>query len=325
MTKETTVRAVFLDYQSMKPEELDFERLAGATSEFVTHDSTPPELVIERIQDFDVVILNKVRFERTHFEAAPDLKLILVSATGTDNVDKQAAAAHGVVVCNVTAYGTSSVSQHTLMLMLMVATQAERYRNDVKASRWPKSSMFCLMDYPIIDLEGRTLGIIGFGELGRAVGRLAQSFGMRIIVMGRDNIEYAEDSERVSFDKLLELSDFVSLHGLLNEQTQKMMNREAFQKMKQGSFFINTARGGLVDEDALCDALESGHLAGAGIDVLTTEPPSKESRLLNCKHPNLVITPHCAWASLESRQRIVDIMQTNLEAFVEGAPINRVA
>tara|TARA_B100000925_G_scaffold275428_1_gene241720 strand:- start:32 stop:1009 length:978 start_codon:yes stop_codon:yes gene_type:complete len=325
MTKETTVRAVFLDYQSMKPEELDFERLAGATSEFVTHDSTPPELVIERIQDFDVVILNKVKFERTHFEAAPDLKLILVSATGTDNVDKQAAAAHGVVVCNVTAYGTSSVSQHTLMLMLMVATQAERYRNDVKASRWPKSSMFCLMDYPIIDLEGRTLGIIGFGELGRAVGRLAQSFGMRIIVMGRDNIEYAEDSERVSFDKLLELSDFVSLHGLLNEQTQKMMNREAFQKMKQGSFFINTARGGLVDEDALCDALESGHLAGAGIDVLTTEPPSKESRLLNCKHPNLVITPHCAWASLESRQRIVDIMQTNLEAFVEGAPINRVA
>jgi len=319
------VRAVFLDYQSMKPEELDFERLAGATSEFVTHDSTPPELVIERIQDFDVVILNKVKFERTHFEAAPDLKLILVSATGTDNVDKQAAAAHGVVVCNVTAYGTSSVSQHTLMLMLMVATQAERYRNDVKASRWPKSSMFCLMDYPIIDLEGRTLGIIGFGELGRAVGRLAQSFGMRIIVMGRDNIEYAEDSERVSFDKLLELSDFVSLHGLLNEQTQKMMNREAFQKMKQGSFFINTARGGLVDEDALCDALESGHLAGAGIDVLTTEPPSKESRLLNCKHPNLVITPHCAWASLESRQRIVDIMQTNLEAFVEGAPINRVA
>ncbi len=325
MTKGTIVRAVFLDYESMKPEELDFERLAGATSEFVTHDSTPPELVIERIRDFDVVILNKVRFERSHFEAAPNLKLILVSATGTDNVDKQGAADHGVVVCNVTAYGTPSVSQHTLMLILMIATQAERYRNDVEASRWSESSMFCLMDYPIIDLEGRTLGIIGFGELGRAVGKLAESFGMRIIVMGRDGIEYAENSDRVSFDKLLEQSDFVSLHGLLNEQTQKMMNREAFQKMKQGSFFINTARGGLVDEDALCDALESGHLAGAGIDVLTTEPPAKESRLLNCTHPNLVITPHCAWASLESRQRIVDIMQTNLEAFVEGAPINRVA
>ena len=135
------MRAVFLDYQSMKPEELDFERLAGATSEFVTHAATPPELVIERILEFDVVILNKVKFERSHFEAAPDLKLILVSATGTDNVDKQAAVDHGVVVCNVAAYGTSSVSQHTLMLMLMVATQAERYRNDVKASRLRKRAL----------------------------------------------------------------------------------------------------------------------------------------------------------------------------------------
>ena len=319
------MRAVFLDYQSMKPEELDFERLAGATSEFVTHAATPPELVIERIREFDVVILNKVKFERSHFEAAPDLKLILVSATGTDNVDKRAAVDHGVVVCNVAAYGTSSVSQHTLMLMLMVATQAERYRNDVKASRWSKSSMFCLMDYPIIDLEGRTLGIIGFGELGKAVGKLAEAFGMRVIVMGRDGIDYANNSERVSFDRLLEQSDFVSLHGLLTEKTQKMMNHEAFQKMKQGSYFINTARGGLVDEDALCDALESGHLAGAGLDVVVTEPPGEESRLLNCTHPNLVITPHSAWASLESRQRIIDIMQINLEAFVEGAPVNRVA
>ena len=231
------MRAVFLDYQSMKPEELDFERLAGATSEFVTHAATPPELVIERIREFDVVILNKVKFERSHFEAAPDLKLILVSATGTDNVDKQAAVDHGVVVCNVAAYGTSSVSQHTLMLMLMIATQAERYRNDVRASRWSKSSMFCLMDYPIIDLEGRTLGIIGFGELGKAVGKLAEAFGMRVIVMGRDGIDYANNSERVSFDRLLEQSDFVSLHGLLTEKTQKMMNREAFQKMKQGSFY----------------------------------------------------------------------------------------
>ena len=319
------MRVVFLDYQSMKPEDLDFEGLAGATSEFITHAATPPELVIERIQDFDIVILNKVKFERSHFEAAPDLKLILVSATGTDNVDKQAAVDHGVVVCNVTAYGTSSVSQHTLMLMLMIATQAERYRNAVKASRWSTSSMFCLMDYPIIDLEGRTLGIIGFGELGQAVGKLAEAFGMRVIVMGRNGVEYTDSSERVSFDKLLEQSDFVSLHGLLNEQTQRMMNREAFQKMKQGSFFINTARGGLVDEDALCDALESGHLAGVGLDVVTTEPPKEASRLLNCTHPNLVITPHSAWASLESRQRIVDIMQTNLEAFVEGAPVNRVA
>ena len=309
----------------MKPEELDFEKLAIAATEFVTHDFTLPEHVVDRVQGFEIVLLNKVKFERKHFEAASDLKLILVSATGTDNVDKSAAQDHGVVVCNVAAYGTSSVSQHTLMLMLMVATQAERYRDAVKIGRWSASPMFCLMDYPIIDLAGRTLGLVGYGELGQAVGRLAEAFGMRVLVMGRKGISYDDSSERVSFDIILEQSDFVSLHGLLNDQTSRMMNRNAFKKMKPGSFLINTARGGLVDEDALCDALESGHLAGAGIDVVTTEPPEKNSRLLNVQHPNLVITPHSAWASRESRQRIVDIMQANLESFIEGAPINRVA
>ena len=319
------MRAVFLDYQSMKPEELDFEKLASMTTEFVTHDVTIPQLVVERIQGFEIVVLNKVKFGRTHFEAAMDLKLILVSATGTDNVDKSAAQDHGVVVCNVAAYGTSSVSQHTLMLMLMVATQAEQYRSAVKIGRWSASPMFCLMDYPIIDLAGRTLGLVGYGELGRAVGRLAEAFGMKLLVMGREGVSYDDGSERVSFDKILKQSDFVSLHGLLNEHTVRMMNRDAFQKMKSGSFLINTARGGLIDEDALCDSLESGHLAGAGLDVVTTEPPAKSSRLLECQHPNLIITPHSAWASRESRQRIVDIMQANLESFIEGAPINRVA
>ena len=319
------MRAVFLDYQSMKPEELDFERLAQVTSEFVTHDVTSPDQVIERIQGFDVVVLNKVKFERSHFEASPSLKLILVSATGTDNVDKAAASDHGVVVCNVAAYGTPSVSQHTLLLMLMVATQVERYRDDVRQGRWSESPMFCLMDYPILDLSGRTLGLIGYGELGRQVGHLAEAFGMRVLVMGRPGVSYEDGTQRVDFNTLLEQSDFVSLHGLLNADTQKMMNRDAFARMKPGSFFINTARGGLVDEVALVEALESGHLGGAGLDVLTVEPPAPNSPLLACSHPNLVITPHSAWASRESRQRIVDIMQANLEAFIEGAPINRVA
>lgn len=319
------MRAVFLDYLSMKPDELNFAKLAQSTSHFQTHDRTEPHQVVERIQGFEIVILNKVKFERAHFQEAPELKLILVSATGTDNVDKAAAAEHGVVVCNVTGYGTPSVSQHTLMLMLMVATQAARYRDDVKAGRWSESPMFCLMDYPIVDLAGRTLGLIGYGELGRAVAGLATAFGMRVLVMGRDGVTYDDDTERMSFSALLEQSDFVSLHGLLNEATVKMMDQAAFARMKPGAFFINTARGGLVDEDALCDALESGHLAGAGLDVVTTEPPAADSRLLNLDHPNLVITPHSAWASRESRQRIVDIMQANLEAFLEGAPINRVA
>jgi len=323
--RDDPVRAVFLDYQSMKPEELDFDRLAQATSDFVTHDATPPELIADRIAGFEVVILNKVKFLREHFEVSPDLKLILVSATGTDNVDKVAAAEHGVVVCNVAAYGTPSVSQHTLMLMLMVATQVERYRDDVRAGLWSKSPMFCLMDYPILDLSGRTLGLIGYGELGREVGKLAEAFGMRVLVMGRTGVDYADDANRVSFEVLLEQSDFVSMHGLLNADTAQMMNADAFARMKKGAFFINTARGGLVDELALCKALESGHLAGAGLDVVTVEPPQPDSPLLNCQHPNLIITPHSAWASRESRQRIVDIMQANLEAFIEGAPQNRVA
>ncbi len=319
------MRAVFLDYQSMKPDELDFDGLMKASTKFISHDTTPPELVSERIQGFEVVILNKVRFTRAHFESSKSLKLILVSATGTDNVDKVAAQDHGVVVCNVTAYGTHSVSQHTLMLMLMVATQVERYRNDVKDGLWSKSPMFCLMDYPIIDLAGRTLGLVGYGELGRAVGQLAKAFGMRVLVMGREGVDYTDGTKRVDFNELLAQSDFVSLHGLLNDQTNKMMNREAFRRMKRGAFLINTARGGLVDEDALINALETGHLGGAGLDVLTTEPPLKDSKLLVYKHPNLIITPHSAWASRESRQRIVDIMQANFESFIEGAPINRVA
>lgn len=319
------MRAVFLDYQSMKPDELDFDGLANASTEFMTYDTTSAELISERIQGFDVVILNKIRLNREHFERAPELKLILVSATGTDNVDKEAAIEHGVVVCNVTAYGTSSVSQHTLMLMLMVATQAERYRDDVKRGIWSKSPMFCLMDYPIIDLAGRTLGLIGYGELGRAVGKLAEAFGMRILVMGRKGVDYTDGTKRVNFDTLLSDSDFVSLHGLLNEKTEKMMNKEAFARMKEGAFLINTARGGLVDEGALIEALESGHLGGAGLDVLTTEPPPEDSQLLACRHLNLVVTPHSAWASRESRQRIVDIMQANLEAFRQGNPTNRVA
>jgi len=211
------------------------------------------------------------------------------------------------------------------MLMLMVATQVERYRDDVRAGLWSKSPMFCLMDYPILDLSGRTLGLIGYGELGREVGKLAEAFGMRVLVMGRTGVDYADDANRVSFEVLLEQSDFVSMHGLLNADTAQMMNADAFARMKKGAFFINTARGGLVDELALCKALESGHLAGAGLDVVTVEPPQPDSPLLNCQHPNLIITPHSAWASRESRQRIVDIMQANLEAFIEGAPQNRVA
>lgn len=318
------MRAVFLDYLTLNPGDLDLTRLRQGFSELVLHDMTAPHEVAERMAGFDVVILNKVRLTEAHFQD-PQLKLVLVAATGTDNVDKAAASAAGVVVCNVTAYGTPTVAQHTLLLMLLLATQASRYQADVRSRRWSQSPMFCLMDYPIVELAGRTLGLIGYGELGRQVGVLGQALGMQVLVMGRPGVEYTDGTQRVDFDTLLARSDVVSLHCLLTPETVQMMNAEAFAKMKPGAFFVNTARGGLVDEAALVAALESGHLGGAGLDVVSVEPPPADLPLLACEHPNLVITPHSAWASQDARQRIVEIMRENLDAFIEGAPINRVA
>ena len=185
--------------------------------------------------------------------------------------------------------------------------------------------MFCLMDYPIVELSGRTLGLIGYGELGRQVGALREAFGMQVLVMGRAGVDYADGTQRVDFETLLARSDVVSLHCLLTPETAHLMNADAFANMKPGAFLVNTARGGLVDEAALIHALESGHLGGAGLDVVAMEPPPADLPILACTHPNLIITPHSAWASQEARQRIVEIMRENLDAFIEGAPINRVA
>jgi len=318
------VRAVFLDYSTLHPSDLDLTRLHQGFSELVLHDVTAPDQVTARMAGFDVVIVNKVRLTADHF-TDPQLKLILVAATGTDNVDKAAATAAGVVVCNVTAYGTPTVAQHTLLLMLLLATQAARYQADVRAGRWSQSPMFCLMDYPIIELSGRTLGLIGYGELGRHVATLAQAFGMQVLVMGRAGVTYSDGTQRVDFATLLARADFVSLHCLLNKDTEHLMNADAFAAMKPGAFLVNTARGGLVDEAALIAALETGHLGGAGLDVVSVEPPPADLPLLACQHPNLIITPHSAWAAQDARQRIVDILRDNLDAFIEGAPINRVA
>ena len=318
------MRAVFLDYSTLHPSDLDLTRLHQGFSELVLHDVTAPDQVTARMAGFDVVIVNKVRLTADHF-TDPQLKLILVAATGTDNVDKAAATAAGVVVCNVTAYGTPTVAQHTLLLMLLLATQAARYQADVRAGRWSQSPMFCLMDYPIIELSGRTLGLIGYGELGRHVATLAQAFGMQVLVMGRAGVTYSDGTQRVDFATLLARADFVSLHCLLNKDTEHLMNADAFAAMKPGAFLVNTARGGLVDEAALIAALETGHLGGAGLDVVSVEPPPADLPLLACQHPNLIITPHSAWAAQDARQRIVDILRDNLDAFIEGAPINRVA
>ena len=315
---------VFLDYATLKPDDLLVDSLNSSFSNLTLHPTTSPTAVTARLQNTHTAIVNKVKIGRKELSLCPDLRLIMVAATGTDNIDKNACKECGVALANVPAYGTSSVAQHTIMLMLMLTTQIERYRSDVKSGQWTKSPFFCLMNYPVMELSGKTLGIIGFGELGREVGRLATAFGMRVRIMGRPNTTYPPSQKRDCLVTLLSNCDFVTLHGLLTADNYQFMDKKAFSLMRSGSFLINTARGGLVDEDALVDALESDHLGGAAVDVLFEEPPPADSRLLSCRHPNLIITPHSAWISRQARQKIIDILVENLDSFLDGTKLNRI-
>lgn len=311
------MHAVFLDFASLGSEDLDTQGLTQCFDSLELYDATAPEQVIERMQSAQVMLVNKVKITPEHFAALPNLKLILVSATGTDNVDKAAAQAHSVVVCNVTAYGTPSVAQHTLMLMLNLATRFEPYRTQVQQGAWSQSERFCLMDFQAMELHGKTLGLIGAGELGQAVGRLAEAFGMRVLVWDRAGT----GAPRLSLEQLLPQVDFLSIHCLLTPQTKDLIGAPELALMPKGSYVINTARGGIVNEAALLEALDSGHLGGAGFDVLTQEPPPPSHPML-VPRPNLIVTPHTAWLAREARQRMVDEIIKNAEAFKLGRPRN---
>lgn len=313
------MHAVFLDFASMGAEDLDTQGLHRCFDSLTLHDSTSPEQVIERTQSCQVMLVNKVKITADHLSELPQLKLILVSATGTDNIDKQAARDRGISVCNVTAYGTPSVAQHTLMLMLNLTTRFEDYRTKVQQGAWSQSERFCLMDFQALELHGKTLGLIGAGELGQAVAKLAEAFGMRVLVWDRAG----EGAPRLPLKELLPQVDFLSIHCLLTPQTQDLIGAEQLALMPRGSYVINTARGGIVNEQALLAALDSGHLAGAGFDVLTQEPPSADHPMLQPR-PNLIVTPHTAWLAREARQRMVDEIIKNAQAFERGQPRNLV-
>lgn len=293
---------VFLDQASLDQGDLDMQALHDAAATLTLYPATMAEQVAERVADHQVVITNKVMIDEQTMQACPQLQLILVSATGTNNVDLEAARKRGITVCNCQAYGTPSVAQHALMLMLVLITRFESYRQAVRDGAWQRSSQFCLLDYPIGELSGRTLGILGYGELGQEVGRLASAFGMNILV---GSLPGREHPDRPSLAELLPQVDVLSLHCPLTEQTRHLISAEQLALMKPGSLLINAGRGGLVDEQALVDSLRSGHLGGAGFDVLTTEPPVNGNPLLDPSVPNLVVTPHSAWGSREARQRIV--------------------
>lgn len=307
------MNAVFLDADTLG-NDVDLSPIEAVTGELVKYPHTSPEQVWERIRGFDTVLVNKVVLTREHFEASPDLKTIAVVATGLNNIDQDAAKDHGIKVMNVTNYGRSTVAQHTMALMLALATRILDYDRDVRAGRWGESDMFCLMDHPIMELEGRTLGVVGYGDLGQGVVERSRAFGMNVILGARPGQDPGEMDgyPRVPLDELLPKVDVLSLHCLLTDETRNMIGARELKMMKKDALLINTSRGGLVDEQALADALRAGTIGGAGFDVLTEEPPRNGNPLLADDIPNLIVTPHSAWASREARQRIVGITADNL-------------
>lgn len=316
------MRGCFLDTGSMG-HDLDWNRLEERIDHWQWHHSTPHDDVPARLAGMDIVVTNKIVLDARAIAAADDLKLICVAATGVDNVDTGAAAARGIPVVNVTGYATPAVSQHVLALMLAHATQWAAYDADVRRGEWATSEFFCRLDHPIEELAGQTLGIVGHGELGQAIATLARAFGMRVLVAERPGVSHVRDG-RIALDDVFKRADMLSLHCPLTPQTRHLIDADALACMKPNAFVINTARGAIIDSAALIDALHNGRIAGAAIDVLDREPPPADHPLLEPDIPNLIVTPHTAWGSRGARQRMLDGLADNIDAFRAGNTVNRV-
>lgn len=315
-------RAAFLDYSSLDLGDLDPAALKACFDDLQLYPSTTPEQLVERLRGVTVAISNKIDLDAATLQACPDLKLVLVSATGTNNVDLKAARKLGITVCNCQGYGTPSVAQHTLMLLLALATRLPDYQREIAAGQWQRAKQFCLLDFPIVELDGKTLGLLGHGELGGAVAKLAEAFGMRVLlgqIPGRP-----PRADRLPLHELLPQVDALTLHCPLNEHTRHMIGAPELALLKPNAFVVNTARGGIIDEQALADALRRGHLGGAATDVLSVEPPVDGNPLLADDIPRLIVTPHSAWGSVEARQRIIGQLAENATAFFAGQPIRSV-
>ena len=291
--------------------------------EWVEFGETTPGEVVERLGQATIAICNKVSLRGESLAQLPNLRLIAVAATGVDNVDLAFCRNHNIAVCNTRGYAANSLPEHALMLMLALRRNLVAYRNDVRDGRWHEARQFCLLDHPIADLKGSTLGIVGFGTLGKSMAELGRAIGMDVIVAERKNAATVREG-RVAFEELLQRSDVISLHCPLTEETKNLISAGELGQMKCDAILINTARGGLIDDHALLAALRDGRIAGAGIDVLRNEPPREGNPLLEVDLPNLIVTPHNAWASRQAMQTLADQLIDNLEAFVRGEPRNLV-
>ena len=288
------------------------------------YPATSIEQIFARIQDATIVITNKVQLRREMMAQLPKLKMVAVSATGTDNVDIAYCKERGIIVSNIRKYSVHTVPEHVFMLMLALRRNLLAFREDLQKGAWQKSSQYCLFTYPVRDLHGSTLGIVGSGAIGKAVAQIAQAFGMKVLLAERKGATEVRPGY-TAFDTVMRESDVVTLHLPLNEQTRHLIGTAELSSMRPDALLINTARGGLVDESALLEALKTGRIAGAGFDVLSKEPPTEGHPLLDLNLPNFILTPHIAWSGREAMQTLADQLIDNIEAYVAGAPRNLVA
>lgn len=310
------MKIVVLDGYALNPGDLSWDELKSL-GEVEVYDRTPDNMITERAADAEIILTNKNLMMANVIEKLPRLKYIGVLATGYNVVDTEAAKRRGIIVTNVPAYSTASVAQHTFALILEFYNYPGKFSDEVREGRWSRNLDFCYWDKQLIELAGKTIGIVGFGRIGKAVARVAEALEMNVIV---SEVTDVEGYENYPLDELLKRSDIVTLHCPLTPETKGIINRGRLRLMKPSALLVNCARGQLIVEQDLADALNEGRIAGAALDVLSEEPPSPDNPLLKAK--NCIITPHVAWATLEARQRLMKIAVDNVRCFLEGKPVN---
>lgn len=315
------MKIVVLDGYTLNPGDLNWDAL-NQLGDVTLHDRTPHNQIVARCAGADVILTNKVPLSQETINQLPNLKYVGVLATGYNIVNTEACKMRGIPVANVPGYGTASVVQLTIALLLELALHVQRHSDAVMDGKWSRSADFCFWDYPLVELQGKTLGIIGFGSIGQGVADVASAFGMKIVATGRRQTDQSHRSnfKWVGLEDLLAQSDVISIHCPLTPETQGLINKDTLALMKPSAFLLNTSRGPIIKDADLADALNNGVIAGAGIDVLSVEPPPADNPLFKAK--NCIITPHIAWATKEARSRLMDIAVNNLKAFLTGAPVN---
>ncbi|MBR2715265.1 MAG: D-2-hydroxyacid dehydrogenase [Ruminococcus sp.] len=312
------MKIVVLDAQTITKGDISLRPLEKF-GEVVTYNLTSYDEIPKRINDADAVICNKTVLDEGSLKDAKNLSYIGLFATGYNNIDTDYCKKHNITVCNAGSYSTNAVAQHTFALILEHYSNVGKYSEFCHNGGWQTSKTFSPFVFPLSELSEKTIGIVGFGAIGQAVAKIALAFDMNVLAYNRSQKDF-DNVKFVDFDTLLSLSDIVTVHCPLNDESNEMFSKDTFAKMKKGAFFVNTARGGVMVENDLIDALENSHLSGAGVDVLSVEPMRKDSKLPNTK--NLILSPHIAWAPIETRERLIEIVCKNIECFIKGSPIN---